>query len=206
MGLGCLNPGKCKCSTVDVLLWDTDRQASVNLTQLKAHYNGSGLTAHDSSDWTGTLDDYALIIWPLANADPSWIADLASWAGRLVITGDFGPTFSGSNTYVNALLTSNGIGISLDNDQHANVLGAYFDVSEPGVETDITDGDITGAVFSNVTGGGTVYLWKTDTSKVVVAREVDSGIDWVVCGDANLFDNTTYNTDWFDILQSAPVP
>jgi hypothetical protein len=210
MGLGCLNPGKCKCvATIgaNILLWEIDSLLSwTDLSAIKAHYNGNGLTAHDSTDWTGTLSDYGLIIWPAANADPTWIGDLSSWAGRLVVTGEYSPVFSGSNTYINALLSSESLSISLANDQHANTPGSFLDVSEPGVATDIADGDITGSNFSDVDGGTPVYVWKTDTSKAVVAREVSSGIDWVVCGDANLFDNTTYNTDWFDILQSAPVP
>lgn len=174
MGFGCLQPGGGCCGG-DVLIWDKTTVQSLN--GLKAHYVDRGLTAHLWNEFSGTLSDYSLIFWLEATADPSWISDLASWAGRLHIGGEVPPGGSTSNTYVNALLATYSVSITIDDADGG--IGTTF---LPGAATDLAPANIFGNGYSTLTGGTSVYTHQA-TGGLMMSREQVGIIDWVVAGD-----------------------
>lgn len=95
------SPASCECCGCKprglyVLLWDRNKTTSYGLSEAKAVYTGDGITAHLSSEWTGEIDEYGLIIWNTPTLDPAydpvpvpwWPLD-ERWSGRVYLGTDY---------------------------------------------------------------------------------------------------------------------
>lgn len=226
------SPGCCRCVTGNlVLLWNTDQDpisppALVNLTVLKGIFTTLGATAHLSDEWTGTLSDYVLIIWPLAVQNPSWWAQISggTWEGRLVITAEYtgfvSTTHDASRDYVN--------GIPF----HGMTVGDNYTISigcSPGEPYTASVHNLTfgqsvlrGGATASVSGGTTLYTALSSTffndnipsatPSLPMMQQAKSGlIDWVVSGDSNPFidqcpNEVNQNVQFFYNLWTVPIP
>lgn len=177
--MGLFSAPSGRCCTTRVLLWDTNCNIQIiGLTELQTVYQSNGIGTHLSGQYSGNLNDYSLIVWLMAESNPVWLPSLATWVGRLHVSGEWGPAFATSNTYVNTL----GHGITLANDLVANAAcnAAVATVAA----LDITAGvaNIRHAAASSLSGGTTVA---TTGGQVWMARNKVGNIDWVVAGDSN---------------------
>lgn len=202
------NPGCCDCG-VKVLLWDDNRPSgTADLSACKTVYDGLGITAHRPSSFTGDITDYFLIIIHWAESDPSWIADLSTWAGRLFITGDYervSPPPYGlptANAWINALASAYSVGISID----GNVIAATTYGRSVSNDLTSTQSVLRGDLFSSVTGHTALYA---SGANVVMRRRTLSGIDWVIHGDGTSLltaGNVSLNADFLQAIATAAVP
>ena len=206
MAFKSMNPGCCACGRV--LFWETDNDLEGtgfgSYTALEATYTGLGLAFDDSSNWTGTLAEYGLIIWPAPAANPSWWSEISggTWAGRIVIASDF-DLFVTSNAYVAGLSGTTGITFTADE----------IDVGCQ-TATNINAADLTSGVTSlgygtvSTTSGGTDLI-RASTGAAFISRNKVGTIDFVVCGDftflADACSSSTLNVTFWENLWMVAV-
>jgi len=198
------------CCCGQVLLWDTNCNALITgLSQIKAMYAANNIVAHLSTEWSGNLPDYSLILWSMAESDPSWwsLINGGSWGGRFHITAEFAPTFNATIDYVNSKTALHGITVNHDLLSPNTGCNANVDSVEA---HQLTDGvtTITHAATASLSGGTT--LSKTGADPWIAQNKVGL-IDWVVAGDSNhLTDNcpgvATLNATFFLNLFNKPIP
>jgi len=116
------NPGCNCCGTPparQVLIWDAAGDVNADyggqLGVCKAIWEANGHTVHKSADYSGTLADYDLIAWTMAEADPSWWGQItgATWSGRLFLTAEHSG-FSDTIAYVNGISGVTGISVTAE--------------------------------------------------------------------------------------------
>lgn len=200
--------GSCGCCGSQVLLWDDERPSGMtDLSACKTVYDGLGITAHLPASFTGDIDDYFLIIMLWPESDPSWIADLSTWAGRLFIAGDYErvtppigtPT---ANTWINALASTYSVGISID----GNVIASTTYNRSVSNDLTSTQSILYGDLFSSVTGYTALYAAGSD---VVMRRRTLSGIDWIIHGDGTSLvtaGRVSDNANFLHKIANEPVP
>lgn len=188
----------CGCCG-NVLFWERNsnsdpdyrRQMQEFYTTGNDQFPGMGLKFDFASQWTGEIDSYALILFPVAIERPIWwnAIEKGDWKGRIHISAEHNglPQFLPSIAFLNAISGLTGItaiGANLDN---AN---PTFSPVEP---LDLTDGVnelyhastselVGGDVISKTTGSG-----GTTANKPWIARTRKGTIDFVIAGDSNHF-------------------
>lgn len=201
--------GDCGCCSPQVLLWDYNRASGkTDLSACKTVYDSLGITAHLPASFTGDIDDYFCIIMLWPEGDPSWLADLASWAGRLFIAGDYHRPDTpphgapAANAWINALASTYSVGISIDG---VVIASTFFNRS---VTNDLTSTQaiLHGDLFSTVTGHTALYETGAD---VVMRRRTLSGIDWLIHGDGTSLvaaGGVSSNANFLEKIALEPVP
>ena len=174
-----------------VLLWLTDNNISASIfDNLQAVYEDMGLTVHTNTTWSTNVSAYSLIIWPVADSDPTWWDDVTGggWTGRVIITAEtaaFG-IHNDSIAYVDGLSDTTGIG----------VVGAIIDFGPCDIVGSAETDDLTAGVDeilygdTSKTSGGTVLSVTFTGSEDWLAHDVSEGIDWVISGDSNWISDT----------------
>lgn len=167
-----------------VLLWDANCNAAMGgLSSCKAAYTALGITAHLSAEWSGTLADYRLIIFLMAESDPSWWGAVsgATWAGRIHLSGEF-DLWTATRDYVNTKTGLHGMTVANDNSNSAGGCG--------GESATVTAHQLTAGMSSLIHGdtasvsGGSTLFTNTILSLPMMQQNKPSGIDWVVSGDS----------------------
>lgn len=174
-----------------MLIWGANNNvgngAFSNFSLIKSVYEAMGLGVHSPVTWTGTLANYKLIIWPMAESNPPWWGLIASdtWRGRIHITAE-NSGFPATIAYVNGLAGVTGIGVT----------AAFIDIdcyhegtAEAGPDLMSGQSTMRYALTSQVTGG--TALSKTVTGAVtwLARNKPGSNIDFVVSGDVNHIHN-----------------
>lgn len=222
MGLGCLNPGKCNCGP-RVLLWDLDREypTLTSLAACQAVYDSLGIQADlaSNSEYTGDIDDYDFILASWIAYDPSWLADLATWSGRLLLAGDYErvPPASPignpvSNAWINAFCVAKGIDISIDgNDYVRSVFNrvATTDISTAmaAIGGDLNSSITVGASATELYESVAFFPTPPPAPVPVTARHRIGNIDYVIHGDGTTFvtaGNVASWADWLEELATVP--
>jgi len=170
-----------------VLIWLTDYENNFGDTfgLLAGIYTSMGLTVHTNANWTTTLDDYKLIHWPYANANPSWWSQISgyTWVGRLHVCTENNVTDSTSRGYVNGISSVTGVSVISD-----AIDGPCGDAGSAETD-DLTAGcsSILFAFTSEVSGGDTVLSKTITGTKPWLIRSKPSGssVDFVVSGDTS---------------------
>lgn len=195
-----------------VLFW------GATATDAKTVFAGFGATVHDSSDWSGTLSDYSLIMFTQAVSDPSWWSEISggTWVGRLHITGehdDGAGTWDATINYVNSKSGLHGMTMANDNNFNGST-DPIPQLATPAAHQ-LTDGvtDLSHSASSSVTGGTSVFTQEFNNDGGVVrpimqqAKQSGADIDWVVCGDSNhVITWPTENERLLCNLWSKPLP
>lgn len=204
----------------NVLIWLLNSLPLVsppaNFSQLLDIFRARELQADDSATWSGSIDDYKLIVWPVAASDPPWMESLRAggWSGRILLTAEHNfnntGTFNQSIAYVNSLEVPTGIHVTAD--------GVFPTPITPGRGTltahPLNEGLTTIAwnLTSRVSGGSVVATVgpQANVANVpFIAERTSDGISWVVSGDSNILSNlqgaSQTNADWLERLATVEV-
>ncbi len=200
------NPGPC-CGKV-LMWWDNIRLPNtLPRDDIDAVYENMGLIVDRETTWSTDISEYKLIIFPVAESDPSWWDTVVDgpWTGRIHMTAEWNHNANlDSIAYVDSRSPITGIGI----------LGDDIDLGCPshwsgGVEVDdMTDGmtDLFYAATSRVSGGTILARTETGAQGWISRnkREARPTIDWVISGDAShlLACANMYGTDNEVFLQN----
>lgn len=214
---------ECPCDTGDkVLLWDADYTypEAFGLDRAKESYFNAGITAHLSTEWTGVLSDYKLIIFAAPTSDPSWWGEITggTWSGRLHLCGEWfiGGGTPAMNTYINSKTALHGMTLN-DFGLFPGSGGCYPDIpfdGDKGILTahQLCDGvtDFYYAASSIVTGGTDVIMDENWSGAMMQQKKVGL-IDWVVAGDCNHVISLCslhplLNENFLRRLLEAPIP
>lgn len=144
-------------------------------------------------DWTGDINDYFLVVWPMALAEPAWwgegVSD-GSWVGRLLYTSELDglvlPDIYGEVIdYVNTLTAITGLSTTGANTGTILALG---DCPGRAPETDPLTEDVgaLGLEGSSVVGGGTLLL-ETAGGDDLIRHSTVSDTSYVLAGDMTWF-------------------
>ena len=190
---------RCCCGKM-VLLWDYDHYP-IALGIAKNVYATNGVTAHLRSEWTGNLNDYVLIIWPMAIRDPEWWGSITSgsWSGRFVITAEYGSPYDPYPTtriYVNSKVALHGITVANDICDPP-----WWPPAEQGtIEVHQLMDGVTSFQFAataSVSGGNTLSRTTFEgVYKPFLQQKRNGPIDWVVSGDSNVVEDSTITIPW----------
>lgn len=190
----------CNCPdqtvTAQVLLWDTDCHSPYggNLAEVKTVLEDAGATCHYSADYSGTLADYDVIIWTMAEQNPSWWGQISggTWSGRILITAEFS-SFSNTITYVDGISSVTGISVTSDFENPTaqavscdteDVPLAYCQPTLRSADTSIVSG---GTAISYTCGSG-------DSGSAWIMENTVGNISFVVSGDASFLGGTYHIT------------
>ena len=202
----------------DVLFWiNTDDNFLVgdplqdNYDKAQSVLEELGATVHNSTDWSGNIHDYKLILFPMPIGDPSWWSVIESgWTGRIHLLGEWNYyEWITSRDYINSKTPITGMSIG-----ETHISGGP-DAAPGTVETnDLTEGlEIFRYVVTNTVTGGTALSKTTDDStdpdQIWIARNKVGTVDWVLSGDTNhmsdihgyvLSDNQPFVENLFTVL------
>jgi len=194
------------CCSGRVLFWLANSEFSVTMLGAEAIYTGMGLTVNYDTSWTGTLNDYALVVWPFALTDPTWWSQISgdTWRGRLAVFGEHSG-FPGTNTYLNSVSGVTGVTIVPD----------FIDggCGKPGtVEPDaLTAGQTPNLYYgltSQVSGGTTLSKTVTGAHPWIARSKPATNTEFVVAGDSNWITDgcdITVNTQFLKNLWTVPL-
>lgn len=183
------------CCCDPVLLWYDNCYPHGGLSRVKTEYEDLGYTAHlhtpSASEYTGTLSDYRLIIWLMAESSPPWLGQIASgtWTGRLHFSGEFGnsappiPGFDTTNAYVNTLTGITGMSVN-DLNSDGGPLCSDETATATGEPLTVDADPLTHADTNSVTGGTALYT-STILAATMMARNKVGNIEFVLCGDSS---------------------
>lgn len=190
--------GCCPCgvSDSDVLIW-TIQSGGNTYTFLTAVLEALDLVVHDQTTWTGDLNDYRLVLWPLQSTDePEWWPQIEAneWTGRLVIGGSSAFSNAAINAYVNSLSPTTGVGLNADS------AGVGFGVQNAGPQAD----DLTAGVdtlryngsVASTSGGTNLFRSQENGSGTVIWMARNKPTDWlaefVLAGGYNWMEDVTF--------------
>lgn len=184
------------------LLWLTNCDASMTpavFANLTTYYTGTvGITIDNNTTWSGDIDDYGLVIFPLATSNPSWLSSITvgSWSGLFVVTADRN-LFGSSISYVHGLRTYTGISVtSADIDAGSFVAGsAESNTLNTGVSNiyyNATSSVSGGTTLSKTLTGSVPWLSTSQTGNVIYVVSGDSSFltgPSVSCPNSTLYSN-----------------
>jgi hypothetical protein len=175
--------GTICCCKKKVLLWLTNNLGPIGTySDLTTVYTDMGKTVDDNTTWSGVLDDYSLIHFPIALSDPSWWGSISggTWAGRLHITAENNTSYAGSVTYVNGKSGITGISVTGDS------IDAVCDHDGTAESDPMTSGlSLIKYAFTSQVASGTTLSKTVTGSHPWLARNTVGSIDFIVAGDAN---------------------
>lgn len=186
------------CCGGPILLWEIDNYDptfAVSLNEVAAVYGALGVTCHRWHNWSGVLDDYGLVIWPIAAQDPIWWPQLTAWAGRLHITAEWYPDYGISIDYINSKIGLHGMMV---NNDISTIHGGCFGIA-PSMPHPLTNGvpQLHHEVTASLAGGATLFEADFDFPPILrpmMMQKKPGNIDWVIAGDSNhLIDECTGN-------------
>jgi len=176
----------CCCGTTgNVLLWETGSMApGLSYANMLQIYVDMGLIIQIDGLATD-ISPFGLIFLSLPIADPPWWEQIANlkWTGRLVITGEWGPTFNDAINFINSKAGITGMSLNSDLfDEGCGQIGSV--TADPlcaGQDTILYGATSTvngGTVLSRTATGA--HPWMSHNKKTG-----DGKIDFVLCGDTN---------------------
>jgi hypothetical protein len=177
-----------------ILIWNLDNVDLLTVVEAVLVCQQFSETHLDT--WSGNLDDYQLILFPAATADPPWWSSISggNWVGRILITCDHNnqSQLLPSITYLNSKSSLTGVSIT----------GAALDSGNGIGSTPETD-DLTSGVANifhaatSVTSGGVVLAKTVESAQSFNARNKSGETDWIVCGDSNvIIDRDSGGQQW----------
>lgn len=201
-------PGCGCCVEGQVLIWDTNGGGPLT-TDLQQVYEDMGLVVHRSGSWSGTLADYGLIHWLIAESNPTWWAEITgnTWVGRLHLTAENNGIAATSIAYVNGLTAMTGITITAD------AIDANCDHNGTAEADDLTAGlSLIKYAFTSRVSGGTTLSKTVTGAHPWLARNKPGGstIEFVISGDSNHADDScdvalNENLGLFENMWDVPV-
>ena len=151
--------------------------------------------------WTGNINNYVLVIWPIAvanvNGEPPWLGDVrrGTWTGRICVTAEYS-SLSDSIFYVESLSPLTGIHLRGGLDLGQQHGPGYWD--GPAYEHPLTV-DVATIAYKDTclldSGGLPVsrVLHPPDPLYPVWIMSNQVGtVNWVVCGDSTAFSDGQY--------------
>lgn len=205
------SPGCNCCCSGPVLLWDDNCHSGFGgqLDETQDVYEAAGHVADYTADWSGTLDDYKLIIWTMAESNPSWWSEItgATWKGRILITAEFW-YYSATVSYVNGLSGTTGISVNGVNPDRNS--GTYQCTPQTHA---LTKGQSTIATARTaLTSGGTNLCDTCDSGSATswIMENTVGDISFVVSGDSSPFSDhapgyAAHNSTFLLNLLCVPV-
>jgi hypothetical protein len=214
LGVFVESPLGVRNSTGKILVWGTNSQAPfVGIENAKSVYESAGIAVADHEDWSNSISDYSLIIWALANSDPSWMPMVRNsiWRGRLLICADSAPLFNSSILYCQSLAGMHGMSV-VGGDYSRGLTGWNAVLRNHPLNEGVTV--LRYGATSLVSGGRPIAGLVDIPNATWIAETYRNGIQWILSGDSTLLytgqspgqNFSELNTKWLLNLASVPLP